>query len=371
LFVVDKEGLKGILTLPVGKRRLAEKIKALREPFEQVKYSQSLGTLRSFDLELAGELYELLLKPAEPYLRRASGILIVPHGPLFYLPFELTVTQLGIRPKPPGVTLGEFETARYALEALPPINYAPSASMLDPRLRRKDQVPRAGGALLAFGNPTGRESSQTPSSVRMRSGDEMGLPPLPFAEQEAREVAGLYGKKATVYIRSGATKERFLTEGPGYPYLLLSTHGIFDEMHPMYSSLVFAPKDGQGEFKLLETHEIFNMRLNAELVTLSACEVGLGRIRDGEGLLGMSRAFIYAGASSLVVSLWAVYDKSTAQLITGFYRGVKEAPGQKAQALRRSKLDVLKTRQKTKSGKREFSYANPFFWAPFVLVRGP
>ncbi len=395
LFVVGKERLETILTLPIGKRELAEKVEALRLPFEQVKLTQSFGTLRGFDLALAHDLYSILLKPAEPYVRTASAILLVPHGPLFYLPFELLVTDLDFRPEPEGVVLGRFETARYVIEVYPPISYAPSASVLDPRLRRDRSDSRPQETLLAFGNPTGVEPSQVrkadaeggsqrghgstraveplqvKGSIRMRGGESVVLPPLPYAEQEVKEVAELYGRRAKIYLRGDATKGRFLSEGPGYPMVLLSTHGIFDERHPMYSALVFAPKAKGGEFELLETHEIFNMRLRAELVTLSACEVGLGKIREGEGLVGLSRAFLYAGASSLVVSLWSVYDRSTAQLITGLYRRMREAPGARALALRESKLQVLKTRQKLKRGRKEFSYAHPFFWAPFILVRGP
>ncbi|MFQ6111034.1 MAG: CHAT domain-containing protein, partial [Nitrospinota bacterium] len=396
LFIAGKERLETILTLPVGKRELAEKVEALRRPFERVKLTQRLGTLRAFDLRLAHELYGILLKPAEPYIpTTASAILLVPHGPLFYLPFELLVMELDFRPEPAGVILGQFETARYVLEVYPPISYAPSASVLDPRLRRErgDLPPK--DILLAFGNPTAVEPAevkdadadgdsqpgrgdpgaaqplQVKGSVRMRGGESIELPPLPYSEQEVKEVAKLYGERAKVYLRGDATKDRFLSEGPGYPLVLLSTHGIFDERHPMYSALVFAPKTKGGDFELLETHEIFNMRLNAELVTLSACELGLGRIREGEGLVGMSRAFLYAGASSLVVSLWSVYDRSTAQLITGLYRRMQQAPGARARALRESKLKVLRTRQRLKSGRKEFSYAHPFFWAAFILMRGP
>lgn len=105
-------------------------------------------------------------------------------------------------------------------------------------------------------------------------------------------------------------------------------------------------------------------------MTLSACEVGLGRIRDGEGLIGMGQAFLYAGASSLVVSLWSVYDTSTAQLFTDFHGHVRDDPAKKARALRESKLATSGTRQPLESG-RLLSYAHPFFWAPFVLFRGP
>ena len=244
-------------------------------------------------------------------------------GPLFHLPLELLVRDLGVRPKPEGVILGRFETPRYAIDALPPMAYALSASLS--LIRHCEGGSRhALGSLLAFGNPTPEQPAGKRSGVRMRRGQRILLSGLPDAEREARDVASLYGGGTTVYLGRDATKERFLAEAGGYRSLLLATHGILDEREPMHSGLVFAPRPGEEDGSLLETHEIFNIRLAADLVTLSACEVGLGRIRDGEGLIGMGQAFLYAGASSLVVSLWSVYDPSTAQLITGFHGHVRD-----------------------------------------------
>lgn len=369
LFIVSRDGLEAFLPIPVGKKELAAKVAELRRPFERIKTAGGLQELEKFDLSLAHDLYGLLLAPAEEHVRGATRILIVPHGPLFHLPFELLVRDIGVRPIPEGVLLGRFETPRYAIDFLPPIVYALSASLLDPGLRRAENVP-AKGALLAFGNPTPEQPGGKRRGVTMRGGRRVLLSGLPYAEREARDVASLYGDGANVHLGRDATKERFLAEAGGYRSLLLSTHGILDEREPMYSGLVFAPRPGEEDGSLLETHEIFNIRLDADLVTLSACEVGLGRIRDGEGLIGMGQAFLYAGASSLVVSLWSVYDQSTAQLITAFYRRVHDDPSKKARALRESKLETFRTRQTLPSG-RLLSYAHPFFWAPFVLFRGP
>lgn len=369
LFIVSNEKLEALPSIPIGKRELAAKVESLRLPFERMKTAGSIQELEKFDLSLAHELYDLLLAPAEKHVRGAAQILIVPHGPLFHLPFELLVRDLGVRPVPEGVILGRFETHRYAIDALPPMAYALSASILDPELRRTGDG-TAKGALLAFGNPTPEQPGGKRRGVRMRGGKRILLSGLPYAEREARDVASLYGDGTGVYLGRDATKERFLAEGGRYRSLLLSTHGILNEREPMYSGLAFAPGPGEEDGSLLETHEIFNIRLDADLVTLSACEVGLGRIRDGEGLIGMGQAFLYAGASSLVVSLWSVYDRSTAQLITAFHGRVRDDPAKKAPALRESKLETFGTRQALESG-RLLSYAHPFFWAPFVLFRGP
>jgi CHAT domain-containing protein len=244
-----------------------------------------------------------------------------------------------------------------------------SGSLLDPDLRRSGDR-AVTGSILAFGNPTPEQPGGKRRGVKMRRGRRLLVSGLPSAEREARDVSSLYGEGAKVYLGREATKDRFLAEAGGYRSLLLSTHGILDETDPMYSGLVFAPGPDEEDGSLLETYEIFNLRIHADLVTLSACEVGLGRIRDGEGLIGIGQAFLYAGASSLVVSLWSVYDRSTAQLVTTFHRRLRDNLEGKAGALRESKREMIRTREPLESG-HSLSYAHPFFWAPFILFRGP
>lgn len=370
LFVLTREKLKAIIPLSIGKKELAEKITALRKPFEELKKSPGLSTLKKFDLKLGNELYEILLKPAEDFLPGAREVMLAPHGPLFYLPFELLITKIDARKLPENIILGEFETVSYVLESYPPINYTLSASMLNPQLKKHKEDLACQGKLLAFGNPTAMRDANDQASLQTRNGP-VKLSPLPYAEKEVEGVADIYGQQAKIYVREKATKEQFIKDAPHYPHILLSTHGIFDESNPMYSALVFAPTEPNGDLVRLEAYELFNLDLNADLVTLSACEVGLGEIIDGEGLVGMSKAFLYSGASSLIVSLWSVYDKSTSQLVMDFYREIVKEPARKAHFLRESKLQILKTRQKLSSGEKEFSYAHPFFWAPFILLKGP
>jgi CHAT domain-containing protein len=108
---------------------------------------------------------------------------------------------------------------------------------------------------------------------------------------------------------------------------------------------------------LLQVYEIFNLKLNADLVVLSACKSGLGKKVRGEGLIGLTRAFMYAGAPSVVVSLWSVVDRSTASLMVKFYETLNQA-GDKAEALRQAKLKMIQNPL----------YAHPYYWAPFVLI---
>ena len=114
-----------------------------------------------------------------------------------------------------------------------------------------------------------------------------------------------------------------------------------------------------GDPTLLQVYEIFNLKLTADVVVLSACETGLGREVRGEGMVGLTRAFLYAGAQAVVVSLWKVADPATAELMMRFYRQMKAGVG-KAEALRRARLELF----------REGRYVHPYYWAPFVLVGG-
>jgi len=111
---------------------------------------------------------------------------------------------------------------------------------------------------------------------------------------------------------------------------------------------------------LLQVYEIFDLKLNAELVVLSACETGLGKQVKGEGLVGLTHAFFYAGTSSVLVSLWKVQDRSTADLMVNFYQEL-DAGKNKAESLRQAKLRMIQQNR----------YAHPYYWAPFVLVGNP
>ena len=128
---------------------------------------------------------------------------------------------------------------------------------------------------------------------------------------------------------------------------------------------MFAQDDDPAEDGFLHTYEVFNLKLNADLVTLSACETGLGKLSRGEGLIGLTRAFMYAGAPSVLVSLWSV-SESTAEVMKYFYQNLNTGKT-KTEALRQAKLKLIKSESEFKDGQR-FSFANPFLWAPFVLM---
>lgn len=145
-----------------------------------------------------------------------------------------------------------------------------------------------------------------------------------------------------------------------YQYIHLATHGFVNEQSPELSGLLLAhDTTGQDEDNVLYMGELYNLQLQADLVTLSACETGLGKMVEGEGVVGLSRALTYAGAQNILVSLWKVNDASTAALMVDFYKILIQADEQEiSSALREAKLAMIKT------GK----FSDPYYWSAFVLM---
>ncbi|UCE20631.1 MAG: CHAT domain-containing protein [Gemmatimonadota bacterium] len=183
--------------------------------------------------------------------------------------------------------------------------------------------------------------------------------PLPKSEEEIHEITRIM-KPSQKFLKGQAKEEFFKQDAEEFEIIHLATHGILEEKQPLYSRIILAQDDDPAEDGFLQTFEIFNMDLKADLVVLSACETGLGELSMGEGLIGLTRAFLYAGVQSVIVSLWSV-EESTSQLMKHFYQNLKDGMN-KTEALRQAKIKLIHTREEG------LSYAHPFLWAPFVLV---
>jgi CHAT domain-containing protein len=144
-----------------------------------------------------------------------------------------------------------------------------------------------------------------------------------------------------------------------YRYVHFATHGLLDSLHPELTAIVLSLVDESGNPQdgFLRAHEVYNLNLPAELVVLSGCQTGLGKEVKGEGLIGLTRGFMYAGAARVAVSLWSVDDEATAQLMVGFYRGMIKEGKRPAEALRAAQIEMLKSER----------WQAPYYWAAFVL----
>jgi CHAT domain-containing protein len=186
---------------------------------------------------------------------------------------------------------------------------------------------------------------------------------LDGTRSEAEEIAKLTrasGGQADVWLDFDASEAKLQARKlDNYRVVHFATHGLLDAERPQFTGLALSLVGETGGDGFLRVEEVFNLRLGSPLVMLSACETGLGKERRGEGVIGLTRAFIYAGAPTVGVSLWSVADKSTSELMPEFYRRLLGGQGSGAPAaMRASQISMI-------AGKR---YSAPFYWAPFVLV---
>ncbi|MDA3954743.1 MAG: CHAT domain-containing protein [Bacteroidales bacterium] len=189
--------------------------------------------------------------------------------------------------------------------------------------------------------------------------------PLPGTETEVQEIFKQFeekGKKALVQIKKNANEDFIKSGGlKDYKYLHFATHGFVNTEKPELSGIFLAQDSTLSEDGILYSGEIYNLKLNADLTVLSACETGLGKIKKGEGLIGLTRALLYAGSKNIIVSLWKVADDSTSDLMIDFYKNLLEEEQEKqefSQALQQAKLKMID----------EGKYAHPFYWSPFILI---
>jgi len=301
-FIVTREALKAV---KLNGAHLVDEIRqfraALKQPQSQLYVTPSQ------------KLYARLIKPIELSLN-SKQLLIVAHGALHYLPFN--AIQSG----------NEYLIDRYSLRQLP------SASVLQFLKGRQAQK---SPSVLALGNPDLGNSKFD----------------LKFAQDEAAAIVKDF-PQAKVLVRKDATKTAVKTLGPTFSYLHFATHGQFNPDKPLNSGLILA-KDAQSD-GFLSVGELYSMRLNADLVTLSACETGLGKISNGDDMVGLTRGFLYAGSNTIVASLWEVDDQATSHLMEEFYAQLKKT--NKREALRQAQLTTKK------------KYEHPYYWAAFQLT---
>lgn len=185
---------------------------------------------------------------------------------------------------------------------------------------------------------------------------------LPGTESEVKTISTLFDSKnitTKLFTHLDANEHAIKsTSLKDYSLIHFATHGVVDETSPELSR-IFLQNSSEAEDGNLFAGEIYNLEMNADLVTLSACQTGLGKISKGEGVIGLSRALVYAGAKSIIVSFWSVADESTSELMKSFYQRLLENPESGyATNLREAKLSLIKNEK----------YASPFYWAPFILI---
>ena len=281
------------------------------------------------------QLHKLLIEPIADLLPSDPNahVIFMPQGELFLVPFPALQDANG----------------KYLIEKHT-ILTAPAIQVLDLTQKQRVKVQQANPkGLVVVGNPT-----MPKVTIKIGEPPEQ-LNSLPAAENEAITIAKLLNTKALT--GNQATKKAILSQLPQARIIHLATHGLLDDFKGLGVPGAIALAPSGNDNGLLTADEILNLKLNAELVVLSACDTGRGRI-TGDGVIGLSRSLITAGVPSIIVSLWSVPDAPTASLMTEFYRNWQEKKLDKAQALRQAMLTIMKDRK----------YQNPKNWAAFTLI---
>lgn len=299
-------GGKERLTLRLDAKQLENEIRAFREEVQNsAKYPSPL----------ANSLYRQLIQPFEGLIG-TRNMLIVPHGALHYLPFSA------------------LHNGKTSLIATRDIRLLPSSSVQ--KYIRPAQPRKTLENVLIFGNPDLGQASLD----------------LPSAEDEAKAIAGI-ATGSKIFTRKQATETSFKKLAYNHQYLHIASHGQFKSENALDSRLLLTG-DSENDGSLT-VRELYDIALNAELVTLSACETGLGKALKGDDIVGLTRGFLYAGSSNIVASLWEVDDEATSILMKHFYGNLKKGLPKKT-ALRQAQSDLQKT------------HPQPIFWAAFYLT---
>jgi len=326
-------------------------------------------------MNASSALYQAAVAPAASIFGD-KRLLVVADGALNYIPFEALVkTSDG----------ADYSALSYLIKTNE-IVYAPSASVIaairqqgkaagknllvvadpifnadDPRLKGNSAVQAAGEAR---GLGLGLESAINDVTDSSAPTGELHLARLIGTRAEAEEIGKIAktgGVQTDLWIDLNASEDNVRNRDMmNYKVIHIATHGLLDAQRPQFTGVVLSLVGNKTADGFLRTDEIFNLRMNPSLVMLSACETGLGKEKRGEGVIGLTRAFMYAGAPTVGVTLWSVADKSTAELMTDFYRRYLslDKPAAASSAMRDAQLSMISAKK----------YSAPFYWAPFVLV---
>jgi CHAT domain-containing protein len=305
--VVTHDGLKIVPLTPVS--RVVNLLRMLH--FQISKFKLGVEYTQTFEKSLLGvaqahlrQLYEEVLAPLRGFLA-ARHLIVVPHGVLHHLPFHALMDENG-----------------YVIDSFS-ISYAPSASVF---VHCQQKSMQATGAPLILGIPDER---------------------APLILQEVRAVEEIV-PGAALLLGAQASRQVLQEKGSASRMIHIATHGRFRQDNPMFSAIRLGDA-------YLNLYDLYQLKLNSDLVTLSGCATGMNVVTSGDELLGLIRGFLYAGAHSLVLTLWDVHDKSTADFMASFYRRL-QAGGGKASAVQGAMIELRER------------YPHPYHWAPFTLI---
>ena len=296
-------------------------------------------------LNYAHPLYKKLIEPVKQWL--PGKLIIAPDGPLGYIPFDALLTGN------PG-NINDFRSYPYLIHQYQ-ISYTYSATLLA-EMRDKKPAGEPEKTLVAFA-PFSTNDTLAITQVQLTTRASVDLTPLPYTKAEVEAISQSFN--GDIATGNFATVARFRAAADRYRIIHLATHAVADNRPGKIPYLSFSETPDSTDNGRLYIQDIYNLKLNADLVVLSACETGIGKLQRGEGIISLARAFACAGAGSILTSLWAVNDKSTSELMRRFYRELLRNKD-KDEALRTARMSLFQT--------ASVRNCHPFFWAAFVPV---
>lgn len=298
-------------------------------------------------------LFTRLLEPVLPARQSVGKLVIIPDGPLGYLPFHLLLER---EPDGDALAAEDWRSLPYLLKTKI-IRYEYSAALLLEKPLRKMRRHFYAGFAPTFSGEALTSRGQD-SAIITRNWQDGIVPGLKNNLPEVQSIGEI--THGQCFLSDEATEQAFKANAPGNGVIHLATHACTDDTDPLYSQILFSQMPGDtSEDGSLHAYELYNMRLDADLAVLSACQTGAGKIQRGEGIMSLSRAFKYAGCPNIVMSLWNADDATSKDIMVQFFKNLKDGLG-KDEALRKAQLDFLK------NAPQETAY--PGYWATFVLV---
>lgn len=350
IFYVDKLVVKWV-EIAANKQKLDDNIKQLHRILSSYTEISKKPT-KSYQeyTKLAYWFYANLLLPIQPFDNKIKSLIIVSDGALGHLPFESFLVEEA------SANSIKYNDLHYLIKDFN-ISYNYSATLW--KQNKESKKPKNNHQVLGMAADYTLQLDSTHQSWRLPIYKQlrMSLNPLPAAQQEVKALE----QEFKGYFAYGveASEARIKKVANEYAVIHLATHGFLDPQCPVLSSLALTEDNDSIENNFWQAYEISKMNLRANLVVLSACETGYGKFEKGNGIASLARAFMYAGAPSLIVSLWQVNDHVTSEIMQNLYRNLADGIP-KDLALRKAKLEYINNRSSV--------LAHPAFWSPFVLI---
>jgi CHAT domain-containing protein/tetratricopeptide (TPR) repeat protein len=296
-------------------------------------------------VKISFDLYNILIKPVTGQIKNKS-LIIVSDEVINLIPFEVLITKNTLKSG-----IADFGELPYLLKEYP-VSYAYSASLL----MNQKEYKHNGSKLIAFVPDYGQSRYAGEHNYDSVTNDPYKLSPLIGTKEEVNFISKFYRSK--IYFNEQALEENFKKYAGRFSIIHLAMHTIIDDKNPMFSKMVFTPKQDKTEDGLLHTFELYSIKLQSDLVVLSGCNTGYGKMQRGEGLLSLARGFVFSGCSGLLLTQWAVADKASVKLMENFYYYLSKGYP-KEKALHYAKIDYLKDADPVKT--------HPYYWASYII----